>query len=284
MSNLLPKLIMTREQFFEIEYLTAKCPQEISGMGTILLTANGDYRLEQLFLIEQEVSSAATDINAQALSKCLYEARNCLGQLSFWWHSHVNMTALFSSQDKLTIQEHARNGYMLGMVINKRGEYQIGLGLSQPKLYIDSGIELEIVENISPDLTAKLDKEFLEKVKEKTYATFTGYESPHYGKSNVWGENYDDDEEYVNHWNEKATYPAYSDKKSLHDEKPFTDERKNLSIKEETKILIAEFQKLKSKDLQELRKLYQDYNGDICNDIEDLEDFYVEYSLLMGNI
>ena len=175
------QLIMTREQFSEIKYLTDKCRDEISGMGTILINNNGDFELEKLYLIEQEVSGASTDLNANAIAQAMIESgkNGDKGDLCFWWHSHVNMSAFFSTTDISTIKDSGKQGQCLAMVINKRGEYKLAYCQGKPLIYMDSGIELVIKDNIMLDY-AKIDKEYDLKVKTKSYKQHGMYNGMHH--------------------------------------------------------------------------------------------------------
>lgn len=278
---------MTREQFFEITYLTKLCSKEISGMGTLIINKEGNFEVEKLFLLEQEVSAAATDLGAQAVSKCMYEARECKGSLSFWWHSHVNMHAFFSVTDVATIKDHAKHGMFVGLVINKKGEYKIAMGLQSPKLYIDQGLELEIVDSISNELILRLDSEYATKVKEKTYKAepYMGrdFTDSYYRKREI-------PEPKPMIWSqEKGRYvdnPDYHDfrrvKKNKNKKQTHAQEINAVINMEEKEI--TEFNKLSASDQNEWFKKYIDFFGVNPVDTEELAMFYINHNKLTGSL
>jgi proteasome lid subunit RPN8/RPN11 len=94
---------------------------EIGGMGKIVFD-KGETIVNKVYLLEQEVSSVTTDIDASSLAKLMYEARNDEGAMNFWWHSHVNMGVTPSSTDKATLEEFGRNGFFYAFIINKKGD------------------------------------------------------------------------------------------------------------------------------------------------------------------
>lgn len=120
-----PRLFIPRKVHQKIMHFVSKCDLEVSGMGLCSYVADGNYFwVRDVYLLEQEVGSAHTDIDAKALGKLEYE---CLrdkreGDLNFWWHSHVNMNVFWSGQDTETITNIGKNGYCLATVFNKRGE------------------------------------------------------------------------------------------------------------------------------------------------------------------
>lgn len=306
----LPKLKMSREQFYEIQYLTNKCDKEISGMGTIIIDKDHNFVVEKLFLLNQECSGAATDLDAAAVNKCLYDTRECQGTLSFWWHSHVNMGAFFSGQDKTTIQEHGSNGFMLGLVINKRGEYKIALGTSKPRIYTETGIDLLITENIDASLTERLDREYLEKVRFTSYANNAGL-SP---RSRYYG--YEDD--YMNYgedipqpmiysdkgkWIDNPEYIAYKarqtklrnaeDKKTQENDKLARgnlQQRSEQELKEaveydeKTQKIGEEFDALDDSKRLKIFAMYEQWFCDKATDIDDLREFYISHVMSIGDI
>jgi hypothetical protein len=74
------------------------------------------------------------------------------------------MSAFFSGTDQATIKDHGKNGYFVGLVINKKGDVQIGMAGSKPKFYINSGLSLHITDKINQEIKERLDKEYIEKV------------------------------------------------------------------------------------------------------------------------
>ena len=286
----LPKLILTTKQWREIKWLVDKCSQEISGMGTVIIDEDDNFRVEKLFLLKQECTSVATDLDASAVSKALYEARDCKGQMSLWWHSHVNMPASFSPQDVLTIKEHGANGFMIGLVVNKSGDYSCAIGTSKPKFYID-GLTMEVEEEEDKELTERLEKEFTDKVTFKTIPVWNGRSDYNYGYDSAWGADVDDsfvpaqvwsveqnkyidNPDYVKKLEERMNKSSKDDRRSLQNA-----QRENDFKKREEKYEKA-FEALTFEQLKTVKRIYEDYNGVATKDHEELKDFFVSYAIM----
>ena len=120
-----PRLYIPRKVYQKVMHFVNECSSEVSGFGLCSYVPDKNYFwVRDVFLLDQEVGSAHTDIDAEALGKLEYE---CLrdkreGELNFWWHSHVNMSVFWSGQDTQTINNIAKNGYCLATVFNKKNE------------------------------------------------------------------------------------------------------------------------------------------------------------------
>ena len=115
-------LILPTNVHNEIMYYVRKCKTEVSGMGRMVITKDGDFLVNKIYLLEQEVGAAHTDIDAEAIAKLLFDTRDDEGDLLYWWHSHVDMQAFWSATDLATIKAMGANGLCVASVFNKRGE------------------------------------------------------------------------------------------------------------------------------------------------------------------
>ena len=176
--KLTSKVQIPKEVFEKIMYWVDKCDEEISGFGTVIFDKKEKiFTVNEVFLLEQEVGSAHTDIDATALSKLMYHVhKNKLkGELKFWWHSHVNMSVFWSSTDTETIKQLGSNGWIVATVFNKKEEMRtaICLNVDIPMLgsfpHIIDEVETEISNFYDADLTKAWDKELAEKVNTKSY-------------------------------------------------------------------------------------------------------------------
>jgi len=270
-----PKIILTQSQWNEIKYYVAECPMEISGMGNVIIDKDGNFRVTKLAMLEQEVSGASTDIDPTAIAKLMGELRNEEGSLSFWWHSHVNMSAFFSGTDEATILEHGKNGYCIALVMNKQGEYKTAYCQKMPFLKIDD-MQLTIVSDASPErleLMRRLDDleqaefdacklvwdaEYKAKVKLKSYGYPNGY-----GHETAWdseryrnGMMFDDDGYYV------PRHEIHQTGRLLGMRETIRPEKKKMSKKERAKY----------------QKLYVEFYGYVPVTQKDLEDFFMDFN------
>ena len=106
----------------ELTYCIQRLDTEVSWMGRIQVTEEDNYLVTNIYLLEQEVGAAHTDIAAEAVARILYESIGDEGDLLYWVHSHVNMQAFWSSVDVDTIKAMGRNGLCVASVFNKKGE------------------------------------------------------------------------------------------------------------------------------------------------------------------
>lgn len=106
----------------ELTYCIQRLDTEVSWMGRIQVTEEDNYLVTNIYLLEQEVGAAHTDIDAEAVARILYESDGDEGDLLYWVHSHANMQAFWSSVDVDTIKAMGKNGLCVASVFNKKGE------------------------------------------------------------------------------------------------------------------------------------------------------------------
>lgn len=158
----------------KIRYWVDKCPVEISGLGKVSKLKDGELYVSKVYLLEQESTSADTELDDSAVAKLLYETRNDEGELMFWWHSHHDMGVFWSGTDMAAIEQLGKNGMVVATVFNKKREsrtaiYAKGQGMI-PDLFVDE-LELEELPDIPDGFYENLDKEYAVKFKEKKYKT-----------------------------------------------------------------------------------------------------------------
>lgn len=178
------KFLIDSKVYAKVMYLVHKCDKEISGLGKVKIDGE-TVRITEMFLLDQQCTGTTTDLEADAVSKALYEAHCSLaeGELLWWWHSHVDMQVFWSGTDMATIREFGANGRFFATVFNKKAEmrsayYQAGNG-QFPQVFVDA-IETKIDFGLTQEEVADLDKQYTEKVKIKKRTmpkSYTGY--PH---------------------------------------------------------------------------------------------------------
>jgi len=185
-------IIVDPVAMLKIKYWVDVCHQEISGMGTVKKIGDTLY-VSEVFLLDQEVTGADTEITAAAMGKLefeLHKAKNA-DSLNFWWHSHVNMGTFWSGTDHAQMKEFAEAGWIAAAVFNKKGDiraaYRQGAKDFYPELFMDN-IAIKSEYMIGPKLKAALKKEFVEKVKTRKYVAPKGqkYRNYDHGYGTVW--------------------------------------------------------------------------------------------------
>lgn len=164
----------------KIRYWVDKCDKEISGFGTTIYDATKkEFTVLDVFLIEQTVGMAHTDIDPAGLGKLMYKTRAMEGSLNFWWHSHVNMDVFWSGTDKATIMSLGGNGWIVASVFNKKEEVRSACAYVATSALNENKPETVFYDNLDtfilrPDMekTLKddLDDQFKTLVKETFYS------------------------------------------------------------------------------------------------------------------
>ncbi len=183
------KVAILPEVYDKIMWWVHRSPQEISGFGKVQFI-DGVATVTSAYLITQENSSADTEIDAQALSKLMYEKREEEGHMNFWWHSHVNMNVFWSATDYAAIRQIGKQGWVLAIVFNKKEEYRAAIyqGGSEffPPIWVDD-MTMEQASRVSKELADELEAEYTTKCKTKTYTTaYKGYTGSTWAEGNAW--------------------------------------------------------------------------------------------------
>lgn len=119
------RITINSEAYDRIMHWVQKADFEVSGFGKCTYDqATKTVNVLSAYLPLQEGSAAMTDLDAQALAKLMYDKREEPGEMRFWWHSHVNMSAFWSGTDTATIKELGAHGWCAAVVFNKRCEYR----------------------------------------------------------------------------------------------------------------------------------------------------------------
>jgi proteasome lid subunit RPN8/RPN11 len=142
-------------------YLRSAKPDEIIGLGHAEIK-DGAILVYDPFILEQEVGPATCEIAPKALVKFISE-HDKIDRVKCIWHSHVEMTARFSTCDRDTSNTLAAIGAMMSgpnswwvsIVINLKQEYECVVDMYTPfratlpcELFVfnetDPGIENEV--------------------------------------------------------------------------------------------------------------------------------------------
>jgi hypothetical protein len=157
---------MSREVYSKIMHFVHKSPVEISGLGKVVVEADGTLRVTNVMLLPQKNTAASTDIEAADVAKAMYQTREAPGELRFWWHSHVNMNAFWSGTDFATIKSLASGGWFISTVFNKKAESKTCVAFATPFEGIIDDVTLNIVDEVSAETLKQWDAEYVANVKE----------------------------------------------------------------------------------------------------------------------
>lgn len=175
----------------KIKYWVGKCDKEVSGFGiTIYDSTKKEFVVTDVFLIEQTVGAAHTDISPEGMAKLMYNTRNEIGSLNFWWHSHVNMDVFWSGQDMETIMKLGSNGFIVASVFNKREEIRTAIAYvatsalneNKPETVFYDDVDTFVIRpELDKAFTDDLDRQFTELVKDEPMRIFPTQFHHNYG-------------------------------------------------------------------------------------------------------
>ena len=160
--------IDTRDLCVEIEAEAWECVRQWTQMAdgefSCLGIVEDDLYVPEVFLLEQECSDTATELDPESIAALLVgldrpEKARC------WIHSHADMQCFWSNTDEGCIEGLANESFLVSIVVNKAGDYRCRLDLFQPvRLTID---KVPVVVRVrSPRLAAGCKREFASKVRE----------------------------------------------------------------------------------------------------------------------
>ena len=123
-----PSVYYSQKVWAVMWHIIHKCPKEVGWMGYVTKIGH-DYLVEEIFLPEQIVSAAETDISPDAMATLTLELikRDMDPEkMIYWGHSHVNMGVSPSGQDETQIDLMLQNApVFIRAIHNKRGEGKV---------------------------------------------------------------------------------------------------------------------------------------------------------------
>lgn len=146
------KLTLSAQARQDIRHYIRHCDYEIGGFGYVTMKDNGDFYVDEVFLVEQDVTGTTVDFTDKGLLYAINKADKAgrLDELRFCWHSHVNMGAFWSTTDE-TMIANLNTGlvpYYVSLVQNKKHEHEARVDFYPPK---------GPLADFSPQVTYELD-------------------------------------------------------------------------------------------------------------------------------
>lgn len=152
-----PVLYLAPQIVAELMYIANSVNNEVGGLGLLSFdTEDRSVFVDELFLLDQEVSGAECTLSAKGIA-LLYDEliRNKEGHLvqdiNFWWHSHHTMGVGWSGTDDTTMKEWPGK-YLVALVINVRGDMKARL-----VQHVEVGPPFNTSELQMTDLEIKID-------------------------------------------------------------------------------------------------------------------------------
>ncbi len=125
-----PTVYYTPEAWETMWYVINKCEKEVGWLGLVEQDEeDNSYLITEIFIPEQLVHGAETDITAETLGKLanyLEIKGKDSSQLRYWGHSHVNMGVSPSMPDELQVDDYLEHAdWFIRSIHNKRGQSKV---------------------------------------------------------------------------------------------------------------------------------------------------------------
>ena len=175
-----PTVFMTREVFSRMWHFVDIASEEVSWLGTVRMTKYGNYLIEEVFLLDQEVSATQTELSGEGqaqLAQYLIETRpdgvETANKLRFWGHSHVRMGTSPSHQDEKQMEKFQENGcsWFIRGILNKLGRMEFTIFLWEAGVKIVD-VPWAIYEHVDESIRAEIEADFMAKVTRPVYVPY----------------------------------------------------------------------------------------------------------------
>jgi hypothetical protein len=167
-----PVIYIQKEALEEMYHFVNLCDKEIGWLGTVEREDDETFVIQEVFLLEQDVSHTHTKFDPDSIAKFYNEilqlenGNDLANQMKFWGHSHVNMDTFASGQDDLQMDEFRDNGneWFIRGIFNKKGKISFTIYLYTEKLIIKD-VEWCVLNEFDWNKEAAIKKEIETKVK-----------------------------------------------------------------------------------------------------------------------
>lgn len=217
--NFCPKINVSYMAQTKMDMYVDIAQKEVGWYGLVERTGESTFYIHDVYMIEQEVNAATTEIDPMGLAKLKttlwksgvinVENQSRIG-LYLWGHSHVNMSTGPSGQDNSQLESIITTSnppFFIRLIQNKKGEKNIVLFINNVPMLQSITIKQPVwfaePNHAMVELMKQLEDEMKEKVKDKVVCVSSAYGSYYGGKvhrayDSVYGTYglYDDDDDY----------------------------------------------------------------------------------------
>ena len=123
---------------------------EIGGMAHAFIN-NGVWTIKDPVILKQTISGGNCTIDKEALAEYYTDSVKDYNKLDLtankflyvWWHSHHNMKAFWSGTDEQTIEDAAKHGPSMSLVVNNKEDYELRYTFKEPiEAYVDCDLKI----------------------------------------------------------------------------------------------------------------------------------------------
>jgi proteasome lid subunit RPN8/RPN11 len=155
-----PKVVIPRDVYTKLMFWVNKGgSHECSGLGKTVFE-DGKIKVVDAWMVKQKNTGGTTDMDEDAIGTLLYDKRETLGSMNFWWHSHANMGVFWSSTDRNQITKIASEGFCLAIVFNTKKEHLACVAFGSPVPMYVNGVSVTIEENVDASVVEAWKSEY----------------------------------------------------------------------------------------------------------------------------
>ena len=183
-----PRIFINPEVYDTMYHIVDLAEGEVGWLGTVKVLPSGAYLIEEIFLLQQEVSMVTTDLSKKGKSELIKEliskgGDEKLDRLYFWGHSHVDFGTTPSPKDEAQFRKFEDDGcpYMIMGIFNKLGRAEFTFFDFEAGVRIDD-VRWSIYKDVSDDRRDAIKAEMAEKLTEADVVDYagTGEDQPPY--------------------------------------------------------------------------------------------------------
>jgi hypothetical protein len=125
-----PRVFIAPEAYKRMQLYIELARKEVGWLGTVNRLENGDFFVDQVFLLEQEVTPTETELSVEGQNRLVNqllergdEGLELVNTMRFWGHSHVRMGTSPSGTDERTMERWQSEGlpWAVRGIFNKLG-------------------------------------------------------------------------------------------------------------------------------------------------------------------
>jgi hypothetical protein len=133
-----PRVLISPEAYKRMQLYIELAAKEVGWLGTVTRLENGDFFIDQSFLLEQEVTPTETELSVEGQNKLVNEllvrgdeGLELVNRMRFWGHSHVRMGTSPSGTDERTMERWQSEGlpWAVRGIFNKLGRAEFTIYL-----------------------------------------------------------------------------------------------------------------------------------------------------------
>jgi len=126
---------------------------------------DGVWKIKDPVILKQTISSGKCTINKESLAEYYSDSVKDYNKLDLtsdkflyvWWHSHHNMEAFWSGTDEKTIEDVAKHGPSMSLVVNNKEDYELRYTFKEPiEAYVDC--DLKIIKNEHDPIRSEIEE------------------------------------------------------------------------------------------------------------------------------